>query len=155
MGNGLFIDRTSTMYDFHDFGLPWKCHNIFPCGCTITSKAKINIFSTLRVPFRHPPFEKISNNVDFSLWDKQCICAAKMRPKSWKSHIVQTLVVVVGGEWGYVLKISPSVRPSCKNPQHLYVPQFTNQLLSSKFHLLTNYLHVRKINFCNQALNSR
>ena len=25
------------------------------------------IFSTLRVPFGHPPFEKISNNVDFSL----------------------------------------------------------------------------------------
>ena len=25
------------------------------------------IFSTLRVPFGHPPFKKISNNVDFSL----------------------------------------------------------------------------------------
>ena len=25
------------------------------------------IFSTLRVPFGHPPFEKFSNNVDFSL----------------------------------------------------------------------------------------
>ena len=25
------------------------------------------IFSTLQVPFGHPPFEKISNNVDFSL----------------------------------------------------------------------------------------
>ena len=46
------------------------------------------IFSTLRVPFGHPPFEKISNNVDFSLWGKQCICPAKMRPKLWKSHIV-------------------------------------------------------------------
>ena len=47
------------------------------------------IFSTLRVPFGHPPFEKISNNVDFSLWGKQCICPAKMRPKLWKSHIVR------------------------------------------------------------------
>ena len=46
------------------------------------------IFSILRVPFGHPPFEKISNNVDFSLWGKQCICPAKMRPKLWKSHIV-------------------------------------------------------------------
>ena len=39
------------------------------------------IFSSLRVPFGHPPFEKISNNIDFSLWGKQCICPAKMRPK--------------------------------------------------------------------------
>ena len=35
-----------------------------------------------------PPFEKISNNVDFSLWGKQCICPASMRPKLWKSHIL-------------------------------------------------------------------
>ena len=27
----------------------------------------IEIFSSLHVPFGHPPFEKISNNVDFSL----------------------------------------------------------------------------------------
>ena len=46
------------------------------------------IFSTLQVPFGHPPFEKISNNVDFSLWGKQCICLVKTRPKLWKSHIV-------------------------------------------------------------------
>ena len=45
------------------------------------------IFSTLWVPFGHPPFEKISNNVDFSLWGKQYIIPAKMRPKSWKSYI--------------------------------------------------------------------
>ena len=57
-----------TMYDFHDFGLTWKCQKIFPYGCTITSKTKIN--------------------VDFSLWGKQCICPVKMRPNSWKSHIV-------------------------------------------------------------------
>ena len=31
-----------TMYDFHDFGLTWKCQKIFPCGCKITSKTKIN-----------------------------------------------------------------------------------------------------------------
>ena len=49
------------------------------------------IFSTLRVTFGHPPFEKISNNVDFRLWGKQCICPAKMRPKLWKSHIVRSL----------------------------------------------------------------
>ena len=47
------------------------------------------IFSTLRVPFEHPPFEKISNNIDFSIWDNQCICPVKMRPKSWKSNIVR------------------------------------------------------------------
>ena len=46
------------------------------------------MFSTLWIPFGHPPFEKISNNDDFSLWGKQCICPAKMRPKLWKSHIV-------------------------------------------------------------------
>ena len=34
---------SSTMYDFHDFGLTSKCQKIFPCGCTITSKTKINI----------------------------------------------------------------------------------------------------------------
>ena len=39
------------------------------------------IFSTLRVPFRHPPFEKISNNVDFSLWGKQCIV-----PQKWDQN---------------------------------------------------------------------
>ena len=60
-----------------------------------TSKAKKN--STLRVPFGHPPFEKISNNVDFSLWGKQCICPAKMRPKLWKSHIVRPLLRSSGG----------------------------------------------------------
>ena len=32
-----------TMYDFHDFGLIWKCQKIFLCGCTITSKTKINV----------------------------------------------------------------------------------------------------------------
>ena len=47
------------------------------------------IFSILQVPLGHPPFEKISNNVDFSLWGKQCICPTKMRPKLWKSHIVR------------------------------------------------------------------
>ena len=46
-----------TMSDFHDFGLTWKCQKIFPCGCTITSKTKINIvwnffytLGTLRAP---------------------------------------------------------------------------------------------------------
>ena len=57
------------------------------------------IFSTLRVPFGHPPFEKISNNVDFSLWGKQCICPAKMRPKLWKSHIVQQWRPTRVNEW--------------------------------------------------------
>ena len=46
------------------------------------------IFSTLRVPFGHPSFEKNSNNIDFSLWGKHCISPTKMRPKLWKSHIV-------------------------------------------------------------------
>ena len=36
-------DVSLTMSDFHDFGLTWKCQKIFPCGCTITSKTKINI----------------------------------------------------------------------------------------------------------------
>ena len=47
----------STMCDFHDFGLTWKCQKIFPCGCTITSKTKINVVwnffytpGTLRAP---------------------------------------------------------------------------------------------------------
>ena len=57
------------------------------------------IFSTLRVPFGHPPFEKISNNVDFSLWGKQCICPAKMRPKLWKSHIVLCTHAHLPGFW--------------------------------------------------------
>ena len=49
------------------------------------------LINTLRVPFGHPPFEKISNNVDFSLWGKQCICPTKMRPKLWKSDIVSSV----------------------------------------------------------------
>ena len=49
---------------------------------------------TLRVPFWHPPFEKISNNIDFSLWGKQCVCPVKMRPKSWKSNIVHIIHLV-------------------------------------------------------------
>ena len=80
---------SSTMCDFHDFGLTWKCQKIFPCGCTITSKAKINVvwnFFSLQVPFGHSPFEKISNNVDFSLWGKQCICPAK-RDQNCENHI--------------------------------------------------------------------
>ena len=32
-----------TMYDYHDFGLTWKCQKVFPCGCTITLKSKINV----------------------------------------------------------------------------------------------------------------
>ena len=58
----------------------------------LPQRLKINVvwfFSTLLlVPFGHLSYEKISNNVDFSLWGKQCICPAKMRPKKWKSHIV-------------------------------------------------------------------
>ena len=62
MADGLPIGRPAhTMYDFHDFGLTWKCHKICPCGCTITSKTKINVVWT-----------------------------AKMRPKLWKSRIVCT-----------------------------------------------------------------
>ena len=48
---------TRTMSDFHDFGLTWKCQKIFLCGCTITSKTKINVvwnffytLGTLRAP---------------------------------------------------------------------------------------------------------
>ena len=55
----------------------------------VVKSTLFEIFSTLRVLFRHPPFEKISNNVEFSLWGKQCICAVKMRPKLWKSHIAR------------------------------------------------------------------
>ena len=82
-----------TMSDFHDFGLTWKCQKIFPCGCTITSKTKIdvvwNFFYTPGI-LRAPSFQKMSNNIDFSLLGKQCICPAKMRAKLWKSHIVQS-----------------------------------------------------------------
>ena len=46
------------------------------------------LFSTFWVPFGHHLFKIFSNNIDFSLWGKQCICPAKMRPKLWKSHIV-------------------------------------------------------------------
>ena len=35
--------RIITMSDFHDFGLTRKCQKIFPSGCTITSKTKINV----------------------------------------------------------------------------------------------------------------
>ena len=35
--------RLLTLSDFHDFGLTLKCQKIFPCGCTITSKTKINV----------------------------------------------------------------------------------------------------------------
>ena len=38
-----FYYRLNTMSDFHDFGLAWKCQKIFPCGCTITSKTKLNV----------------------------------------------------------------------------------------------------------------
>ena len=34
----------STICDFHDFGLTWKCQKMCLGGCTITSKTKINVF---------------------------------------------------------------------------------------------------------------
>ena len=46
----------------------------------ITSKTKINvfeIFSSLRYSFGDSPLEKISKNVDFSLWGKKCIVLPK------------------------------------------------------------------------------
>ena len=39
--------------------------------------------------------KKIQKTVDFSLWGKQCIYPTKMRPKLWKSHIVQLAVLIV------------------------------------------------------------
>ena len=76
----------STIYDFHDFGLIFA--GIMHCLPQRLKSTLFEIFSTLQVPFGHPPFEKISNNIDFSLWGKQCIIPAKMRPKLWKSDIV-------------------------------------------------------------------
>ena len=69
------------------------------------------IFSILRVPFRHPPFKKISNNVDFSLWGKQWIVPQKWDQNCEKSYIVcyvplsrLTEVVVFSGFLSYVLQ---------------------------------------------------
>ena len=71
---GRCVSHTDTMYDFHDFGLTWKCQKIFPYGCTITSKTKINVvwnFFYTPGTLRAPSVRKILNNVDFSLWENE------------------------------------------------------------------------------------
>ena len=84
-----------TMCDFHDFGLTfflhnvflhfWKCHKCVLGGCTITSKTKINVFwNVFFTPLASSgPLhsKKISKNVDFSLWGKQCIV-----PRKWDKN---------------------------------------------------------------------
>ena len=50
--------EASTICDYHNFGLIFA--GIMHC---LPQRLK----STLWVPFGHPPFEKVSNNVDFSL----------------------------------------------------------------------------------------
>ena len=68
------------MYDFHDFGLTWKCQKICPCGYMITSKTKINVFWKIFFtpsPLRITSTRNFFLNVDFSLWSKQCIVLPK------------------------------------------------------------------------------
>ena len=64
------------MCDFHDFGLTWKCQKMcFWVVAWLPQRLKsmfFEIFSHSAGPFGAAPFEKISHNVDFSLWGKQC-----------------------------------------------------------------------------------
>ena len=59
------------MCDFLDFGLTFFLHYVNSGSFTITSKAKINVFSTffeiLRWPLQGHWVKKKSKNVDFSL----------------------------------------------------------------------------------------
>ena len=74
------------------------------------SKAKINVvlnFFEWRGPEGYP---EISNNVDFSLWGKQCICPAKMRPKSWKTD---TVICHVNWRWYSFLNMTFVILVSC------------------------------------------
>ena len=43
-------------------------------------------FNSLRAPFGDPPIEKISKNVDFSLWGKQCILLPKWTFSRVRAH---------------------------------------------------------------------
>ena len=75
-------------------------------------KSKLfEIFSTLRAPFGHPPFENFSNNIDFSLWDKQCIVQWKwdqncknhtFRPFTCFFHVFMRLM----RKWDILMKTS-------------------------------------------------
>ena len=74
------------MCDFHNFGLIFAGQ--MHCLPQRLKSTLFEIFSNGGSPKGTRSVEKISNNVDFSLWGQQCICPANMRPKLWKSHIV-------------------------------------------------------------------
>ena len=97
-----FCDGHNRVFSFHSLLALALCV-IFLILVSLKNVKKYSnvfeIFSTLRVPFGHPLFEKTSNNVDFSLWGNRALRATtqstsfdiyktQVTPKSWKSHIV-------------------------------------------------------------------
>ena len=117
------------MYDFHDFGLTFFLHNVF----FVLLKMSKNVFWVVaRLPQRLKStfFEIFSNgaarNVDFSLWGN---CATtqntffdifkstkthfgekKVRPKSWKSHIVKRRHCNIAVVWCTKLHLADHLR---------------------------------------------
>ena len=75
------------MSDFHDFGLTWKCQKKSHVVARLPQRLKSTLFEI----FSNGGCPKGTRS-DFSLWGKQCVCPAKMRPKLWKSHIVSCLL---------------------------------------------------------------
>ena len=87
------------------------------------------IFSTLWVPFEHPPFEKNSNNVILP-FEANSALSCEMRHKLWKLYIVQNICVFGYKNWEIVnLAMTSFFKYSIVNREfHMFLVDFKELL---------------------------